>query len=168
MRSRARHGLLAATATLVAVGLVGPWTSPAYADVTAFIGATTTPANRMAKGIAAGGGLLIVGAEVEYSATPDDPTAGAPSIKMGSASGLLQTPVPIAGFQPYVIMGLGLYRETLAGQSHTALAPSTGGGLKISLAGPLRLRVDYRVYRMGSGARFSPVHRVYAGLNLKF
>ena len=37
-----------------------------------------------------------------------------------------------------------------------------------ALAGPLRLRVDYRVFRLGTGARYSPSHRIYAGLNLKF
>ena len=41
-------------------------------------------------------------------------------------------------------------------------------GVKMSLAGPLRLRVDYRVFKLGSGALYSPAHRIYAGLNLKF
>lgn len=142
--------------------------APARADATAFIGSTTTPSNRVTKGLAVGAGLLIVGAEFEYASTSEDAPAGAPSITMGTASGLLQTPVPIAGFQPYVITGLGLYREMLGDDVHTALAPSTGGGVKISLAGSLRLRVDYRVFRLGSGAHYSPVHRIYAGLNLKF
>ena len=37
-----------------------------------------------------------------------------------------------------------------------------------SLVGPLRLRVDYRVFKLGSGALYSPAHRVYAGLNVRF
>ena len=45
---------------------------------------------------------------------------------------------------------------------------NTGGGVKVSLAGPIRLRVDYRVFKLGSGALHSPTHRFYAGLNLKF
>jgi hypothetical protein len=40
--------------------------------------------------------------------------------------------------------------------------------VKIDLIGPLRLRVDYRVLKLGSGALVSPAHRIYAGLNLKF
>jgi hypothetical protein len=40
--------------------------------------------------------------------------------------------------------------------------------VKISLVGPLALRVDYRVFKLGSGALYSPAHRIYAGLNLKF
>ncbi len=44
---------------------------------------------------------------------------------------------------------------------------NTGGGVKVSLAGPIRLLVDYRVFKRGSGALNSPAHRFYAGLNLK-
>ncbi len=40
--------------------------------------------------------------------------------------------------------------------------------MKVTLAGPIRLRVDYRLLKLGSGALYSPAHRVYAGLNLKF
>ena len=45
---------------------------------------------------------------------------------------------------------------------------NTGAGVRVSLVGPLRLRVDYRVFKLGSGALNSPAHRVYAGLNLSF
>ena len=38
----------------------------------------------------------------------------------------------------------------------------------MSLIGPLRLRVDYRVFRLGDDALYSPAHRLYMGLNLKF
>ena len=141
---------------------------PAFADVTAFIGASTTPANRQVRGFAAGLGLLIVGFEFEYSNTTDDLTAGAPSLKIGSGNGLLQTPVAIYGVQLYVTAGGGLYSETLGAHHETSFAMNTGGGVKISLAGPLRLRLDYRVFRLGTGALYSPAHRVYAGLNLKF
>jgi hypothetical protein len=140
----------------------------ASADVTAFLGATTTPTNRQAKGIAIGTGLLLFGFEFEYSSTSDDLDRGAPSLKIGSGNGLLQTPFPIFGFQPYVTAGAGIYRERLGTSSDTGLAPNVGGGVKIELAGPLRLRVDYRVFKLGSDARYSPSHRIYAGLNLKF
>lgn len=142
--------------------------APAYADATVFIGVTTTPANRAARGLALGAGLLIVGFEFEYSHTPDDPTALAPSLTIGSGNVLLQTPVPILGIQPYFTAGGGIYRETLDTHQDTSVAVNTGGGAKISLVGPLRLRIDYRVFKLGSGALYSPAHRVYAGLNLKF
>ena len=62
---------------------------------------------------------------------------------------------------PEVEIGPGLYLPH-------PLGIVIGGGVKIALAGPLRLRVDYRVFKLGTGARFSPSHRIYAGLNLKF
>src|SRR5437899_8805684 len=86
---------------------------PAAADVTGFIGATTTPANRLVRGVAAGGGLLIIGFEFEYADTTDDPPAAAPSLKSGMGNVLLQTPVPIFGVEPYFTTGGGIYRERL-------------------------------------------------------
>jgi len=142
--------------------------SSAFADITGFIGANTTPANRQTLGAAVGFGLLIVGFEFEYAVTTDDPAAGAPSLKTGMANVLLQTPLPLAGFQPYVTAGGGLYNETLGVHSDTSFGSNVGGGVKVSLVGPLALRVDYRVFNLGSGALYSPAHRIYAGLNLKF
>ena len=143
--------------------------TPVLADATAFLGATTTPDNRAVKGIAVEAGLLFLGLEFEYASTSDDPTAGAPALKTGSANLLLQTPLDVFGFQAYATAGVGIYRETLdPAYRHTGVAPNLGAGVKLSLAGPLRLRVDYRVFKLGSGARYSPTHRVYAGLNLRF
>ncbi len=142
--------------------------APAAADITGFVGANTTPANRQTLGASIGINLLIVGFEFEYAVTTDDPAAAAPSLKTGMGNLLLQTPLPLAGFQPYVTAGGGLYNETLAAHSDTSFASNVGGGVKVSLVGPLALRVDYRVFRLGSGALYSPAHRIYAGLNLKF
>lgn len=152
----------------IALLLLAATAAPARADITAFLGATTTPSNRLARGAAVGSGLLIVGFEFEYSSTASDNATGAPSLKIGSANGLLQTPVPIFGIQPYATAGAGIFRERLGSATETGFAPNVGGGAKIALAGPLRLRVDYRVFRLGSGARYSPSHRLYAGINLKF
>ncbi|MGE3955350.1 MAG: hypothetical protein AB7H96_01425 [Vicinamibacterales bacterium] len=153
---------------LLAATLVLATAAPALADITAFLGATTTPSNRQVRGAALGSGLLAIGFEFEYSATTADLANGAPSLRVGSANGLLQTPVPIFGVQPYATVGAGLYRERLGTVAHTGVGTNVGGGVKISLAGPLRLRVDYRVFRLGDSARYSPSHRIYAGLNLKF
>jgi len=142
--------------------------APARADVTAFLGANTTPANRQVRGAAVGFGVLFVGVEFEYAVSPDDPAAGAPSLKTGTGNVLLQTPVAIFGFQPYFTTGGGFYQEELGVHSDTGFTLNTGGGVKVSLAGPLRLRVDYRVFKLGSTALDSPAHRIYAGLNLKF
>jgi hypothetical protein len=142
--------------------------APARADATLFLGANTTPANRPVRGFAVGVGLLIVAFEFEYSNTSDDVKAGAPSLKTGMGNVLLQTPVEIFGFQPYITGGMGITRERLGAHVDTDFVPNTGGGVKVTLAGPIRLRVDYRVFRLGSDALYSPAHRVYAGLNLKF
>jgi opacity protein-like surface antigen len=142
--------------------------APARADVTAFLGANLTPANRAVRGGAFGIGLLFVGFEAEYAFTPDDPNANAPSLTTGSGNVVLQTPIAFFGLQPYFTTGGGLYRETLGAHQDTSFALNTGGGVKVSLIGPVRLRVDYRVFKLGSGALNSPAHRVYAGLNLKF
>lgn len=141
---------------------------PASADITAFLGANTTPANRQVRGFAVGLGLLFIGFEFEYTNTADDPTATAPSLKVGSGNLLLQAPVAIFGVQPYFTTGGGVYSETLGTHNDRGFGLNTGGGVKVSLAGPLRVRVDYRVFKLGSGALYSPAHRVYAGLNLKF
>jgi opacity protein-like surface antigen len=158
-----RFGTIAA-----AVLLLTAWATPARADATLFIGANLSPANRQVRGGALGFGVLIVGFELEYAYTPDDPTANAPSLRTGSGNLLLQTPVSFMGIQPYFTAGGTLYRETLGAHQDTSLGLNTGGGVKISLVGPLRLRVDYRVLKLGSGALVSPAHRLYAGLNLKF
>jgi opacity protein-like surface antigen len=142
--------------------------APARADVTAFVGANMSPSSRQVRGGALGFGLLIIGFEFEYADSTDDPGAGAPSLKTGSANVLLQTPIAIMGFQPYFTTGGTVYHETLGAHSDTSGGLNTGGGVKIALVGPLRLRVDYRVFRLGSGALTSPAHRIYAGLNLKF
>lgn len=142
--------------------------TPARADITGFIGATTTPANRAVRGVSAGIGLLIIGFEGEYAVTPEDPDAGAPRLTTGSGNVLLQTPFPIFGFQPYATAGVGIYRETLGAHQDTSVLVNTGGGVNFTLAGPIRLRVDYRVFKLGSDALYSPAHRIYAGLNLKF
>jgi hypothetical protein len=140
----------------------------AHADATLFIGATTAPANRTAKGFAIGAGLLVLGFEFEYSDTTDDITAAAPSLKTGTGNLLLQSPVSFAGFQPYFEIGGGVYHEELGPIGNTGFVGNTGGGVKISLIGPIRLRVDYRAFTLKNGALTTPTHRVYAGLNLKF
>ena len=142
----------------------------AHADATLFIGPNTSPSNRTAKGFAIGAGLLVIGFEFEYSDTTDDAVSRAPSLKTGVGNLLLQTPVAFAGFQPYFEIGGGVYHEELSAisVSNTGFAGNTGGGVKISLIGPIRLRLDYRVFTLRNGALTTPAHRIYAGLNLKF
>ena len=152
----------------IALVLLALSSVPARADITAFIGANTTPANRQVRGGALGFGLLIIGFEFEYAFTTDDLTAIAPSLKTGMGNVILQTPVAFMGFQPYFTTGGGIYREELGTRQDTGLGLNTGGGVKVSLAGPVRLRVDYRVFKLGGEPLYSTVHRLYAGLNFAF
>jgi hypothetical protein len=142
--------------------------SSAFADATLFIGTSPTPTNRQVRGGSVGISLIVVGFEFEYASTNDDLLAAAPSLKTGSGNGFIQTPIEIFHVQPYATGGFGFFREELGLHQETGFASNTGGGVKISLAGPLRLRVDYRVFKLSGGALYSPAHRIYAGLNLKF
>jgi opacity protein-like surface antigen len=142
--------------------------STASADITAFLGSTTTPVNRIATGVGVGFGLVIVGFEFEYARTSEDLPELAPRLRTFMFNGLLQTPFPIAGMQFYGTAGGGIYRETLDEASETNVGFNVGGGVKLSLIGPLRLRIDYRVFTLSGDPLHSKPQRFYAGLNLKF
>jgi hypothetical protein len=142
--------------------------STAFADITAFLGVNPTPTNRPARGFAIGAGLIIVGFEFEYSSSSDDLDELSPRLQTYMGNALLQTPVPIAGMQFYGTAGAGVYRESLLEDSETNVGVNIGGGVKMSLIGPLRLRLDYRVFTLQGDPRHSKPQRFYAGVNLKF
>ena len=143
----------------------------AHADLTGFLGVNPTPVNRSVKGFAIGAGLVIVGFEAEYADTSEDLVLAGPRLRTFMFNGLVQTPIPIAGFQFYGTLGGGIYRESLSTEpngTETNFGTNIGGGAKINLAGPLRLRLDYRVFTLRGSPRHTPVQRFYAGINLKF
>jgi uncharacterized spore protein YtfJ len=142
--------------------------STASADLTAFLGSTMTPVNRVVTGFGVGMGLVIVGFEFEYANTTEDLPELAPGLRTFMFNGLLQTPIPIAGMQFYGTAGGGIYRERLDESSETNFGINVGGGVKLNLIGPLRLRVDYRVFTLSGDPLHSKPQRFYAGLNLKF
>jgi hypothetical protein len=137
----------------------------------------------MTRGISGGSGFLIVAFEGEYAQTggddvcpvPIDATACAPSVRTVMFNGLVQTPKGILPkVQLYGTVGGGYYRiryESLDVQN-TGFGTNLGGGAKIDLVGPLRLRLDYRIFKLtdqfeargleGTSQRF------YAGANLAF
>ena len=142
--------------------------APARADLTGFIGVNPTPSSRLVRGFAAGLALVIIGFEFEYAETSEDEMNGAPSLRTGMGNVYLQTPFPISGLQFYGTMGGGLYRERLDMRQETQVAGNVGGGVKIVLAGPLRLRLDYRIFNLRGDPLHSRPQRLYAGLNLAF
>jgi opacity protein-like surface antigen len=151
--------------------LVLTYAGPAFADATAFIGVHTNPERQQVRGFAGGVSLLIVGFEGEYATAGEDETDGIPSLATFSGNVFAQTPFPIFGMQFYATTGVGVYREEVDAIDHqeTNVVFNSGGGAKITLIGPLRVRLDYRVLKLrGEPRRDSVVHRVYAGINLAF
>ncbi len=153
--------LLAGTLLLLAA-------APASADVTAFLGTSSAPEHRTARGFSFGAALVVVGFEFEYSDTIEDLDRGAPALRTYMGNVFVQTPVAILGLQPYLTTGTGLYQEDLADAGTTNIGFNNGGGVKISLVGPLRARVDYRVFSLKGSPIAPTVHRVYVGANLSF
>ena len=140
----------------------------ASADITAFIGLTPTPEKHAVRGFAFGFGLLVIGFEFEYANAAEDEADAVPSLTTGSGNILLQTPVEISGMQFYATTGGGVFRERLVTTQETHFATNLGGGAKIRLAGPLRLRLDYRVFRLQGEPLHQTYQRFYAGANLAF
>jgi len=153
---------------ILVIGVLCAVPSTASADITAFLGTNPTPVNRVTTGLGLGFGLLIVGFEFEYGHTRENLDELAPSLRTYMFNGLLQTPVPIAGMQFYGTAGGGVYHESLNDLSETNVGINVGGGVKVNLAGPLRLRFDYRIFTLQGNPRHSKPQRFYAGLNLKF
>lgn len=144
----------------------------AAADVTAFLGLSPTPTTRLARGASAGMGLVIIGFEVEVAQVAADLAEASPSLTTGSVNVLLQTPIEVSRAQFYATTGGTFYRETLdspaAPHRETHVGANIGGGVKLRLAGPLKLRLDYRLFRL-RGAPLQPTaHRFYAGGTLGF
>ena len=142
--------------------------APADADLTGFIGFSPSPASHGATGLAVGGGFMIVAFEFEYSHLGEDLEDRAPSLTTVSGNVLVQTPVPIGGFQFYGTLGGGGYRERLDLRQETHVETNLGGGVKYTVAGPFRLRFDYRIFSLLGSPLEKKVHRFYAGANLKF
>jgi hypothetical protein len=140
----------------------------AAADVTAFIGFTPTPEINAVRGFAFGIGLLVIGFEFEYANAGEDILDGVPSLQTGSGNVLFQTPVEIHGMQFYGTTGGGVYRERLDVRQETQFETNIGGGAKIRLLGPLRVRLDYRVFRLHGEPINKTYQRFYAGANLSF
>ena len=152
------------TALSLALGLTAIPTV-AHADLTAFLGASPTPTVRSAKGFAVGVSLIVIGFEFEYANTVEQPTGGAPSLRTGMLNGLVQTPTKT---QLYITAGGGVFREVLGSKAETGVGTNIGGGIKLPLAGPIRLRIDYRVFNLRGTPLYANPQRIYGGLNIAF
>jgi len=147
------------------LSLLGP-ASTAWADITAFLGVTPQPSTRPVRGFSFGLNFVVIGFELDYGHSTERPADGAPGLTTTMINGLVQTPT--SKTQLYLTAGGGFYRERLNNQAETSVGTNIGGGLKIALVGPLRLRLDYRVFRLRGTPIAGTPQRAYAGLNLAF
>ena len=152
---------------LVALAILLCASVPARADLTVFAGLQGSPVIRPTTGISLGFGVLLVGWEVEIARVTEELEDRAPSISAGTGSVYVQNPVPIGGVQLYAIAGAGLYRERLGALEQTDVHLALGGGAKIELVAPLKLRLDYRYFRLRDAIK-PDAQRLYAGLTLGF
>ncbi len=149
---------------------------PARADLTAFIGTQSAPSMRTTTGISAGMGVLIIGFEGEYAqahgddlcpaATASSTGECAPSLRTVMGNLLIQTPRGIVPrLQFYGTVGGGYFRERFEpiGVQNTGFGTNIGGGVKIDLVGPLRLRLDYRIFKLGGDAVYGTSNRFTVG-----
>lgn len=141
---------------------------PARADITAFLGVSPTPENHAARGFSAGLSLVILGFEFEYSQLSEDAFEALPALKTYSGNLFVQTPVDVKGTRFYATAGASGYRETLGSTEETHVGLNIGAGAKIRLLGPLRVRVDYRVFKLQGSPLYETYQRFYVGGNIAF
>jgi hypothetical protein len=168
--------LLSRAAWLVALVLMNPVS--ARADATVLVGLTLVDALRPSYGFSFGYRPSAVGFEIEYlstlgQTTPGDYSAG------GIFGSLIVQPVTISNVQIFAVGGVGVWGEGFAGGKRTGVlnARNVGGGVLVALAGPLRLRLDYRLFLLGevseeevgaiAPSRKHP-QRIAAGLYFRF
>lgn len=165
MTRTSRYFARVLTLALALLALSAP---PARADITAFLGMSPTPQNHMLKGFGVGIGLLVVGFEFEYANLSEDTFEQLTGLKTYSGNVLVQTPIEVMGTQFYATAGAQGYRETLGSAQETYFGTNVGGGAKIKLLGPIRVRLDYRIFKLQGSPLHSTYQRFYAGANLKF
>ena len=153
-----------AVALLALAGLLGR-PAPAAADITFFFGVTPTPQVQSVRGVSAGVSMLIVAFEFEYAFSREDTTNPAPGLETGMFNVLLTTPTNV---QLYATVGGGWFRETFLGAHVTNFGTNIGGGVKIPLFGPLKIRADYRVFALRGTPHTSRPQRLYVGINWAF
>jgi len=155
-----------AVSIVLACAFLAVTAAPARADITAFLGLSPTPENHGVKGFGVGVGLLIVGFEFEYANLSEDTFEQLTGLKTYSGNVLVQTPTP--NVQLYGTIGAEGYQETLGNRDETYFGTNIGGGAKINLIGPFRVRVDYRIFKLQGEPVHDVYQRFYVGANLKF
>ena len=139
------------------VALLGGIAAPASADGTLLFGLQTTSSPHPTVGVAWGHWPGTVGFELEYAGSLGKATATTPSAGTITANALVRTPWRIHGCRVYALGGFGMYGESGGGRGSGEVgATDLGAGTAIPLGGPLKLRLDYRVYMLGRAPDASP------------
>jgi hypothetical protein len=86
-------------------------------------------------------------------------------LKTYSGNVLAQTPTSM---QLYGTIGVEGYQEELGVFKETHFGTNLGGGIKFKLLGPIRVRADYRIFRLQGSPLNDVYQRFYVGGNLKF
>ena len=158
---------MARRAMTMSVGIMLLAAGPASADLHLFGGTVSAPSSRPLGGIALGVTLTPVALEFEYAQSAGDGAKNAPSLGTGTFTVLLRTPT-FGIIRFYGAGGGGVFRERLGEHRSTGAAVNAGGGLELAVAGPVWIRLDYRVFRLTSGAVDRSPQRATAGLSLGF
>jgi hypothetical protein len=150
---------------LLALGGVIGLARPAAADITFFVGTSNTPEWRGVRGVSAGISMLIFGFEFDYGRSSENATEHLPGLQTGMFNVLVQTPTNTS---LYVTAGGGAFRETLGPASVTNFGTNFGGGIKIHVAGPIHVRIDYRIFALKGNPIYNKPQRLYVGVNWPF
>jgi Outer membrane protein beta-barrel domain len=152
----------------LALALIAMTPAAARADATAFLGRNSAGDDgSTTRGFAFCASLLVLGFEFEYANSGEDQTTATPSLRTTAGNVSAQT-FGLPGFQLYATTGAGYYRERLGSDEETGFLLNNGGGIKINIAGPLRVRIDYRIFTLKGDPRHTNVQRIYGGVNLAF
>jgi hypothetical protein len=164
-----RHAMLGVMVLTLSTAAAAAQVLDSPVNATVFAGVAMTPDPHGAIGVAVGvrPRLTAVSLEFEYSRSGSDAAERVPAIVTFSVNFLLQFPVQRSRYQFYGTLGVGVYGLLRDNEnSEPDGVQNVGGGAKITVAGPLKLRVDYRAFRLAPipGEYHANEHRVYAGV----
>jgi opacity protein-like surface antigen len=165
---RRRRGVVALLALVCLLAMAAQ--AQAGFNLTGFLGTTTAPTTRGTQGLAVAVSFVVVGVEFEYAAMSEDVKERVPASMSGMFNVMVQTPIRVARMQFYGTVGAGVYSELLTqpDRRHTNVGLNYGGGVNIRVSGPLRARLDYRLFNFNGSPRVPSPQRFYAGLGLAF
>jgi hypothetical protein len=124
-----------------------------------FTGIVPTPAVRPTMGFAVGGGVAPTGFELELARSGSRLSKGAPSLNTYMVNFFGSFPVPVERLRIYAIGGIGIWNEQFeAGHGAGEFGKNLGVGALYEIAGPLKARLDYRVYFLNDSQDAHPVY----------